>query len=146
MEKRPEIARLGVLALRIGIGGLFVYAGAVKALDPVLFLKDIESYRLLPYVPAVLTALYLPYLELVAGVCVIFKKLDRGALGVLMGLVVVFILALVSAWARGLDVSCGCFGTRGAGANYPWLLTRDLFILAAIGWLIRNEPAAISTR
>ena len=38
-----------LICLRLAMGGLFVYAGVLKAWDPAAFLQDIESFRLLPY-------------------------------------------------------------------------------------------------
>jgi hypothetical protein len=49
----------------------------------------------------------------------------------------VFIAALASAWSRGLDISCGCFGRENATADFPLLLARDgalLLAALAIAW------------
>jgi hypothetical protein len=63
----------------------------------------------------------------------------------------VFLIALSSAWVRGLDIRCGCFGKDEVSTNYPMLLTRDALLLAAALVLVvvearrtaqRPEPAA----
>ena len=41
------------IILRIGLGGLFVFAGVMKLGDPAAFLRDVQNYRLLPYAAAV---------------------------------------------------------------------------------------------
>ena len=136
---RVQAGRIILILLRFGIGGLFVYAGAMKAIDPAGFFTDVDHYRLLPRAAAVAFAFYLPWLEIIGGACVILKKWTHGALAVLLGLIVLFIGAMVSAWVRGLDVSCGCFGRLDGTASYPWLLVRDVLILGALGWMISAE-------
>ena len=134
------------IGVRFAIGGLFIYAGIVKAWNPAGFFTDVQNYRLLPYAASVTVAFYLPWLEILAGACVLLKKLYPGALAVLLGLIVLFAGALVSAWVRGLDISCGCFGRPDGSANYPWYLFRDIVILLVLGWLfLLNFPRGRDT-
>jgi hypothetical protein len=128
-----------VLALRCLVGGLFLYAGAIKAWNPAGFFTDIQNYRLLPHTAAAALALYLPWLELIGGGCVLLRRYYAGALAILLGLVVLFIAALACAWARGLDIACGCFGSADGTQRYPLYLIRDLAILAAIAVLARRR-------
>lgn len=141
--KRTKITKvwnpITELLLRVAVGGLFAYAGAIKLADPAAFAVDIRHYRILPHLPATALALYLPWLEILAGVGVVSGKRSRGALLVLGSLMIVFMGALISAWVRGLDISCGCFGTANGTANYPIDLLRDAAILAVIGWLFCAE-------
>lgn len=127
------------MLLRITLGSLFIYAGSVKALNPEVFAADIESYHLLPYWMVYLLALYLPFLELLCGGLLIFKKAYLPVLTILAGLMLVFTLAIASAWIRGLDISCGCFGKSSIETNYPWLIFRDLLMLAGIVFLLLRE-------
>ena len=129
-------------ALRLFLGGLFVYAGVLKVLDPAQFLVDIESYRLLPYVAAVATAFYLPWLEILCGAGLWNRRTRRGALWILIALTVVFAVLITSAWVRGLDISCGCFGvSESNGSNYVWWLTRDLLIFLGLAILMWREDS-----
>ena len=121
-----------MVLLRLFIGGLFVYVGILKALDPRQFLTDIQNYQLLPYTPALMLAFYLPYLEIVCGISLFIKKNDTGALVLLLACMGVFILALCSAWVRGLDISCGCFSAKKETAQFAWWVTRDLLIAGLI--------------
>jgi len=54
------------------VGGIFIYAGAIKALDPVRFARDIDNYKILPWTIAAELAFYLPWLEIVCGVALRF--------------------------------------------------------------------------
>jgi len=125
----------------LALAGLFVYAGVVKGLRPGVFLGDVESYRLLPYRAAWAVAFYLPPLEIVCGVGLLFGASRGAAAWLLAGLMLVFLVALGAAWARGLEIACGCFGgAGGSGAtNYLWLVVRDLLILGGLGLLLGLE-------
>ncbi len=135
-------------ALRLFLGGLFVYAGVVKVLDPAQFLIDIESYRLLPYVLAVATAFYLPWLEILCGAGLWNRRTRTGSLLILIGLTVVFAVLITSAWARGLNISCGCFGVSDTeGTNYLWWLTRDILIfLGLAAAFVLDRPGFVRDR
>jgi len=118
------------------LSGLFLYAGVMKLLDTGQFYRDIQSYRLTPDVLSWWAAHYLPWLELVAGVALFLPKFRLPAALIFAGLMSVFTLALLSAWSRGLDISCGCFGSSTAEANYPWLVGRDLGLLLMALFLV----------
>jgi len=135
------IMRWGKTVLRTAVGGLFVYAGVLKASDPTAFLKSIENYQILPHAAAVAAAFYLPYLEIFCGTGLVIKRLQSGALALLGGLMFVFIAALLAAWVRGLDIDCGCFGAGDGTAHYGLAMTRDFSILAALCFLAwRSDP------
>ena len=111
-------------------GGVFVYAGVLKALDPTLFLLDVRSFNLLPDPFAAWLALGLPWLEIAAGVAVMLGVGRLGGLTVLLGLLLVFLIVIGISWARGLDISCGCFGGQAEVSDYLELVVRDAILLA----------------
>jgi putative oxidoreductase len=114
------------------VGGIFVYAGAIKGLDPVQFANDIDNYKTLPWFVSVRLAFYLPWLEIFCGLAVIFRFLYRGGLSILTALIAVFIGATLAAKMRGLDITCGCFGHASQHWSFPQHLAIDLVILAAL--------------
>lgn len=128
-----------IIALRRLLGGLFVFAGLMKALDPAEFANDIANYQLLPWSFAVGAAFYLPWLEILAGGMLIFGTWKAGALRILILLMLAFVQALFAAWLRRLNIHCGCFGSAFATSNYALLFLRDFAILAALGWLLWEE-------
>ena len=83
--------------IEIIIGGVFIYAGVIKALDPVRFGLDIDNYKILPWFVSVHLAFYLPWLEIFCGAALIFRFLYRGGLSILTALAVIFIAATVAA-------------------------------------------------
>jgi putative oxidoreductase len=113
------------------VGGIFIYAGVIKALDPVQFANDIDNYKTLPWFISVRLAFYLPWLEIVCGLTLIFRFLYRGGLSILTALILIFVGATIAAKARGLDITCGCFGHASKNWNFTSHLLLDLLILAA---------------
>ncbi len=120
-------------------GGLFIYAGGLKLLDPAQFAVDIANYQLVSWPFAVAAAIYLPWLEILAGLGLVTGWKRSGALRVLIFLMVIFVQALFTAWVRGLNIECGCFGKALATSNYALLFLRDGAILAGLFWLLYRE-------
>jgi putative oxidoreductase len=124
--------------------GIFVYAGVLKALDPVQFAGDIDNYKILPWSVSVALAFYLPWLEIFCALGLVFRFLYRGALSILTALIVVFTFATIAAKVRGLDITCGCFGHASQHWSFPSHLTTNLAILA--GLLALSFKAASGNR
>ena len=123
------------------IAAVFIYAGVLKALDPVQFAHDIDNYKILPWTVGVALAFYLPWLEIFCGLALIFRRFYRGALSILTALVAIFVIATVAAKLRGLDITCGCFGHASQHWSFPTHLALDLAILAALAALCYSSMA-----
>jgi uncharacterized membrane protein YphA (DoxX/SURF4 family) len=133
------VTRWITVAIRCIVGGLFVYAGWLKARAPDVFVRDIWNYRLIPEDFAFWIAATLPYLEVVVGVALIAGFQRRGAHVLIASMLMTFVAALASAWVRGLDIACGCFGSAGTDpSNYPLLIGRNLLMLAGIAYSARR--------
>ena len=126
------------------IGGLFVYAGIVKVIDPVEFARDIDNYKMLPWPIGVWLALYLPWLEIFCGLALMTRVFYRGSVFIVTGLMSLFIVASIVAKARGLDVSCGCFGHASTYLNFSWHLALDFLLLGGL-LLLWKQPAPATT-
>lgn len=126
---------------RLVLAGLFLYAGVAKAIAPETFAADIANFRLLPLFASGLLAVYLPWLEILAGGALLVGRWRGGAALVLALLSAVFLGALASARIRGLDIACGCFGEAGSGAGgiSTWLLLRNLALFALAVVVTRAE-------
>jgi putative oxidoreductase len=114
------------------LAGIFIYAGALKAFDPVQFASDIDNYKILPWTITVALAFYLPWLEIFCALGLVFRFLYRGALSILIALIAVFTLATIAAKVRGLDITCGCFGHASQNWSFPAHLATNLAILAGL--------------
>lgn len=135
-------AKVILAVLRLALGALFIYAGAVKVPVAPEFARDIQRYAIIPWPDAtVLLAIYLPWLETLSGVAVVVRRLHLGGLAMIAAMMLAFTVALTSAWARGLDIECGCFGRKKESirTNFPALLGRDLALLAVALVLLTAE-------
>ncbi len=132
--------------LRFALGAVFIYASLDKIANPAGFALAIGHYRMLPYLLISLLAAVLPWLELVCGIALIIKRWVGGASLLIVLMNAVFIIAITTALMRGLDISCGCFSTAGAGSRIGLMrLAEDIGFLLAAGYLyIRQSSTSYS--
>ena len=92
------------LIVKVTIGGIFIYAGAIKVMDPIGFARDVDNYHILPWAVSVRLAFYLPWLEIFCGLAIFSGLFYRGGLLLLDALISIFIIATIVAKARGLGI------------------------------------------
>jgi uncharacterized membrane protein YphA (DoxX/SURF4 family) len=138
----------GLLA-RLVVGGVWIVAGVLKLPDPTENVRAVRAYELLPESIVPVVGHGLPILEILVGTCLVLGVLTR-VIGVLSGLMLLaFIIGISSAWARGLQIECGCFG-GGAGpavnatAKYPWEIARDVGLLLLSAFLVWQPRTRLS--
>lgn len=121
--------------IRFSIGSIFLYAGLVKLLDPKAFAKVISQYDLIPESLLPQVAIGLPVLEVLAGFGLVFAI--RGSLGVIFGLLTMFVFVLWYGILRHLDIDCGCFSPDELKSHASlWnAFYRDLVMIAAVVYL-----------
>jgi uncharacterized membrane protein YphA (DoxX/SURF4 family) len=118
-------------AARLLLGGIFIWASWDKILDPAAFAQAIANYQIVPAWVGNLSALGLPWIELVCGICLIINRWTRGSALITAALIVVFMGALGYNIFRGMDVSCGCFTLDEQAPGNMWLyMVRDAVFLA----------------
>ncbi len=130
-----------VLLARLALAGVFVTAALQKIADPLAFVNAVDAFRVVDARLSDWVALCLPWLELVVGVGILLPVIRRAS-GALIGLLLLFFIALhLSAWARGLDISCGCFvaETGEASADYRWLILRNLLLMGAVILVFKQD-------
>jgi uncharacterized membrane protein YphA (DoxX/SURF4 family) len=128
------------LVARLVVGGTLLAAGLSKFSDPAGNVRAVRAYDLLPEVVVPTVGHALPTVEIVIGLFLIVGLLTR-VFAALAGLFfLAFIIGIASAWARGLEINCGCFGSSGVPANpqrqYAIDIARDLGLLALSAWLV----------
>lgn len=131
-----------ILILRIFLGAVFIVAGAGKILNPTEFAHDIDNYRILPYILVTLMAVILPWVEFIVGLLLVFGRFLYSSSFIVMGLNLVFIIAISVAMARGLDIDCGCFSLKAGASKVGVLrLVEDVifFIIAAVIFCSANK-------
>lgn len=120
------------MAARICLGVVFVYASIHKITDPGSFAKIIYGYGLFPAGIINMTAIVLPYLELITGLCLILGIVPRSAAVLAETLLLAFILAIAVNLIRGHTFDCGCFSFNKENPDTAGveLLVRDLIWFA----------------
>ncbi len=97
------------LAVRLLMGGLFLYAGVGKVITPMDFAASIYNYKLLPDVMIGPVAVAIPWIETLAGVALLLGFSVKGGSLAISGLLTMFISIIIISAVRGLDNDCGCF-------------------------------------
>jgi putative oxidoreductase len=118
--------------LGVALGSIFLYAAYDKLGDPRPLITIIWGYRILPAGPINLIAIYMPWMELLAGLALVTGcKRQAGALWATL-LLLIFEAALGINAFRGVNVACGCFSHDASDVHNAWLLVlRDVPMLAA---------------
>ena len=104
--------------------------------------QSVAAYELFSRDVSDLIGTALPVVEIALGVMLlagIFLRATAAVSGVIFA---VFIAGIISAWARGLTIDCGCFGGGGYNANvtawtYLSEILRDLVFAAGAAWVVK---------
>lgn len=136
--------------VQIALGALFVAAALPKIIDPPSFAHMIYNYRILPAGLINLSALTMPWVELIAGLLLILGIWVRPARWIVAALLVVFIVAISINLLRDNAIDCGCFDLSAAGKTHDeqihdmWMvIVRDIgmLLLCAQLWWARRAGA-----
>ena len=128
------------VAARVVVGGVFVYAGAMKLCDVDAFRELLSRYGMVPDFALGFVAVTLPAFECVVGTLLVFSRWVRISAAAISAMLVVFVVALAQAGVRGLDVSCGCFGGASSASGGVWTaIVRDLVLLAPSLYLAKGR-------
>lgn len=112
------------------LGLVFVAAGALKISHASDLAATITAFGFgLPPVLVAVAAIALPPFELLLGVYLIGGWLLPITSVVASALLALFIGVVASVVARGLHVSCGCFGAADTAPATWWTVVRDAVIL-----------------
>ncbi|SPF46991.1 DoxX family protein [Syntrophobacter sp. SbD1] len=136
---KSRLERYLFLCTRLVLGAIFIAASISKIAYPPDFAKVVANYRILPDYLVNIVAVVLPWLEAVVGALIVCGRWLPGAVALANVLLLVFFGAMAQAAARGIDLHCGCFSSKAAGAPHMlWYLARDfLFLLLGAAVMIR---------
>jgi putative oxidoreductase len=139
------------LILRLIVGGVFIVSAVAKIWnvqyshahgiqfshvpDLTTFSQDVANYHVPPRALGNLVAITLPWIELLAGAQLVFGIWKRASALVITAMMVVFLIAIGQAVARGFNINCGCFGTVDARKVGVTALAEDAVLLAMAAWL-----------
>jgi putative oxidoreductase len=129
-----------LLAFRLFLAAVFIYAAAQKIGKPAAFAEEIHNYGVVDYgAPLYLMAVVLPWLELLCGLALVAGVFVRGAALVLLALNAMFLVVIAKRTVGFLHggtpflkvyFDCGC----GFGATYAWkkLLEDTVYFLLSM--------------
>lgn len=129
------------VVVRVALAGILGYAGYAKFTEPQVVQKGaVSSYQILPDSLVTPVAYGLPVLEMALAAMILLGLATR-VMAIVVGLLfVIFIAGVISAWARGLSIDCGCFGGGGqvgkGQTHYLQEILRDIGFLALAVWLM----------
>ena len=138
MTRQNALAWLGTI-VRLGLAGIWIWAGYSKLSDPSEFVRAVRAYDATPEWLSQAIGYGLPVLEIMLAVLLLLGVVTRGAAAVSALLFLVFAIGLVQAAARGIKLDCGCFGGGGAtdgATRYTLDILRDVGLLAAAVFLV----------
>lgn len=117
--------------VRIILSVIFIYAGMEKISYPAGFSDSINNYKILPLFTVNFLAIILPWIELIAGVLLLFGIRVKENSFIISVLLSIFIIAIVISLIRGLNIDCGCFGTfSGSKVGIYKLIENSLLLIA----------------
>ena len=140
-------SHVAALVASVLLGAWFAYSGGLKIFGTGLdrFTRDISNYQLVKAPWDAVAAYTVPWLELVAGSCLMLGVMRRGAILTIAGLVMMFAVSIGWAWSQGLDISCGCHG-----GDAPIRYWNKVFefggYFALLGWLWWMSSPPIAPR
>ena len=128
-------------AARLGLAAVWLYAGASKVTDLAASGRAVNAYQVMPYDLAKVVGAALPFIEIALGLLLLAGLATRLVAAISAVVLAVFIAGIVSGWARGLAIDCGCFGGGGelaAGQSPSYLpeILRDLGFAFLAGFLV----------
>jgi uncharacterized membrane protein YphA (DoxX/SURF4 family) len=114
------------LAVRVAAAAVWLVAGAAKVGELEHFHDQVDQYKLLPHALEAPFAYSLPFVELLVGLYLLAGLWTRAAALLGCFLMVLFLIAQGQAWARGLSLDCGCFGSLTHERIGPVSILRDV--------------------
>ena len=117
------------LLLRVYVGGVFIYASMYKINYPGEFAEAISGYQLVPYWGVNLLALVMPWTELICGLLMVLGLRVKASAAVIMGMLILFSLAIFITLLRDIPIGCGCFTSADEPMGWKTLMW-DLLWLA----------------
>ena len=166
---RQFLYALNQWILRLGLGLVFIFAGVAKVVDleelyrwhqfssaTQQFMLDVHHFELLNWLDAwspalswdaaILIATYLPWLEIFAGLALCARRLYAGGIVICGVLSMAFLGAIGSAWWRGLDITCGCFGREQNQTHFGSHIAGNVLMLIIAATLAEIEWRRTRTR
>ena len=129
-----------LLSFRLCLGIIFLISSFGKILDPQSFAQNLVAYQIIPSAQWVkYIAVTLPWVEWFCGTFLLLGIFTRSVAILSSALFLSFIVGMILALFRGLEIRCGCFGSEG-GMIGPLSISRDIIFLVLSSILMFCDP------
>ena len=138
------------LAARLLLGGCLLYAGLTKIVDLKQSVIAVRAYEFpIPDSIASLLGYGLPIVEILLGLAIVVGLVTRWVAALGGASMIAYIAAIISVWARGLSIDCGCFTPGGLlgpeeKTKYAIDILRDLGLLLCAVWIVLFPNSRVS--
>ena len=132
-----------LLVFRLVVGGMFIWAGVSKIIDPLEFAQNIANYRVFPQGISFFLALVLPWIEVICGVSLILGIFRYASALLLSGLLAVFLVLITVTIIRGIDIDCGCFGDLSGKVDYKLILMDSVLLFFSLNIFFSRKAVRV---
>jgi uncharacterized membrane protein YphA (DoxX/SURF4 family) len=135
---RTRVGSWVALVLRLGLSVVWLVSGGTKIVDLSQSVSSVAAYKLFPYWLSTVIGSAQPIIEVLLGVALLVGIAVRVMAAASAVLFLIYIGGIISVWARGLRIDCGCFSSGGAlgtdqSTTYGLDIVRDIgFVLLAL--------------
>jgi uncharacterized membrane protein YphA (DoxX/SURF4 family) len=121
-----------LIGFRLVVGGMFIWAGVSKIIDPLGFAQNIANYRVFSQGISFFLALVLPWAEVFCGAFLILGIFRSASALLLSGFLVVFLVLIAVTMIRGIDIDCGCFGSLSGKVDFKLIVTDSILLFFSL--------------
>ena len=127
------------LIIRLLLGAMWVWASLDKIQDPAQFARDVSNYHVMPFGLENLSAIVVPWIELLIGIGLIIGVMVDGAALISFSLMLLFIVLISQAILRGFNIECGCGLKEGQLVGWEKILENIVFLGGSYLVMIRPK-------
>ncbi len=134
-----------IIAFRLVVGGMFMWAGVSKIIDPLGFAQNIANYRIFTEGISFFLALVMPWIEVICGVFLILGIFRSASALLLSGFLVVFLVLITATLIRGIDIDCGCFGSLSGKVDYKLIVTDSILLFFCLNIYFSRKTVQVKS-
>ena len=131
--------------VRIILGIVFLISSYSKLKNPIGFAQAIENYKIFGALLSRWGAIFIPALEFILAILLITGRWMKETFIITAALFTIFDVMIIQAHLRGLDISCGCFGSSHSPIDIWKFVENGMFTTLAITGLIYYLPGNVSS-
>ncbi len=129
-----------LLGTRVLIGLVFIISGIIKISNPHDFVDAVTNFKMLPPETVNLFVIIIPWIEFSSGLLFLFNIYSKETGTILIGLLIMFSIAVAVAFLRSITFTCGCFGDIFPQEIGLLKIVENLILIGLIANILINTP------